>query len=201
MSWIKEIPFEDANGKLKKLYDKVKGPQNHIDNILKVHSLRPNTLQAHMRMYKNVLHHFQNELSKWFLETLGLYTSLLNGCNYCINHHFAGLKRLLDDDKRANEIRNALEEETFEEVFTPQEVKMLEYAKLLTQDPDKITKEHIKELRNIGYDDGKILEANQVISYFAYANRTALGLGVETNGELLGFSPSDNSNPDNWSHQ
>lgn len=201
MSWIKKISYKDAKGKLKKLYEKVKGPENQIDNILKVNSLRPNTLEAHMRMYKNVLHHFENELPKWFLETLGLYTSILNGCNYCIKHHFAGLKRLLDDDKRANNIRNALEEEAFEEAFTPQEVKMLEYARLLTQDPAKITEEHIEELRNKGYDDGKILEANQVISYFSYANRTALGLGVDTKGERLGLSPSDNSNPDDWSHQ
>lgn len=132
MSWIKEISYEDAKGKLRKLYGKVKGPKNYLDNILKVHSLRPNTLEAHMRMYKNVLHHFENELPKWFLETLGLYTSILNGCKYCIKHHFAELKRLLDDDERANDIRNALEEETFEEVFAPQEVKMLEYVRLLT---------------------------------------------------------------------
>jgi hypothetical protein len=39
-----------------------------------------------------------------------------------------------------------------------------------------------------------------VVSYFAYANRTVLGLGVNTDGDVLGLSPGDNDDPDNWSH-
>ncbi|MEL6676889.1 MAG: alkylhydroperoxidase, partial [Bacteroidota bacterium] len=48
---------------------------------------------------------------------------------------------------------------------------------------------------------GEILEINQVVSYFHYANRTVLGLGVNTQGEILGLSPSDDDNHENWSHQ
>ncbi len=39
-----------------------------------------------------------------------------------------------------------------------------------------------------------------MVSYFAYANRTVLGLGVNTDGDVLGLSPGDNDDPDNWSH-
>ena len=48
--------------------------------------------------------------------------------------------------------------------------------------------------------DGEILEINQVCSYFAYANRTVLGLGVITKGDILGLSPNESDDPDNWSH-
>jgi len=34
-----------------------------------------------------------------------------------------------------------------------------------------------------GLSDGQILEINQVAAYFAYANRTVLGLGVTSESE------------------
>ena len=45
-----------------------------------------------------------------------------------------------------------------------------------------------------------ILELNQVTSYFNYANRTVLGLGVSTEGDELGLSPGDSDDPKNWHH-
>ena len=56
-------------------------------------------------------------------------------------------------------------------------------------------------MREAGFDDGQILEVNQVVAYFAYANRTVLGLGVDTKGDILGLSPSNSGNPDDWSHK
>ena len=58
----------------------------------------------------------------------------------------------------------------------------------------------IDDMRGAGFDDGEILEINQVTAYFAYANRTILGLGSTTEGDVLGLSPSDADNPDDWSH-
>ena len=71
MSWIKTIPFEEATGKLKTIYNRIKGPNNQIDNVLSIHSLRPHTLTGHMSLYKNVLHHSDNTFDNWFLEFLG----------------------------------------------------------------------------------------------------------------------------------
>lgn len=44
------------------------------------------------------------------------------------------------------------------------------------------------------------VEINQVVSYFAYANRTVLGLGVSLEGDVLGLSPNDSSDAENWRH-
>ena len=63
-------------------------------------------------LYKYVLHHAHhagNTIPKWLLECLGLYVSLLNQCDYCAEHHYAGLRRLLGDDERSAAIRGALE--------------------------------------------------------------------------------------------
>lgn len=68
MPWISTISYENANGKLRQLYDRVKGPNNNIDNIMMIHSLRPHTMDGHMAIYKYVLHHASNTLPKWYLK-------------------------------------------------------------------------------------------------------------------------------------
>ena len=112
MSWIETVAYEDANTKLKALYDRVKGPDNNVDNIMMMHSLRPHSMEGHMAIYKYVLHHRDNTIDKWFLETLGVWVSALNDCDYCVEHHFAGLKRLLNDDKKSDQIWTATEKIT-----------------------------------------------------------------------------------------
>ena len=57
MPWINVISYDDADGKVKMLYDRVKGPDNNIDNIMMLHSLRPHSMEAHMTMYKLSLIH------------------------------------------------------------------------------------------------------------------------------------------------
>jgi len=201
MSWIKVIPFEDATGKLKQIYKKIKGPNNQIDNVLSIHSLRPHTLTGHMSLYKNTLHHSDNNFPNWFLELLGTYTSYINNCEYCYEHHFAGMKRFLADDAKADVLRSHIEQDTLNEILNARDMAAINYAKKLTFDANTITESDIKDLRSHGNDDGDILEMNQVISYFNYANRTVLGLGVNTSNEILGLSPQNKDDERAWDHQ
>jgi uncharacterized peroxidase-related enzyme len=200
MSWIDIVSQEQATGRLRELYERVAGADGHVDNVLQIHSLRPHTLEGHMALYKRVLHHSGNKLPKWLLETIGVYVSLLNGCSYCVEHHIAGLSRLLQDDDRLRRIRGALETGNFEEAFERRERTILDYARQLTRSSDEIRETSIANMRTAGLDDGAILEVNQVASYFAYVNRTVLGLGVTTAGDMLGLSPSDSADPENWQH-
>ena len=201
MTWITTISYEDAEGALKDLYDRVKGPDNNVDNIMLAHSLRPHSMEGHMALYKYVLHHPRNKLPKSYLETIGVYVSLLNDCRYCIDHHFAGLLRLLKDDDRGRAIRAALDADAPGDAFTGKDLAGLVYVRRLTRDPASLGAHDIQALRDAGFTDGEILEINQVTAYFAYANRTVLGLGINTNGDIIGLSPNDSSDPDNWSHQ
>jgi len=201
MFWIKNIAYTEADTALKRIFDRVKGPKGQIDNILMAHSLRPHTLTGHMALYKNVLHHANNSLPKWYLETIGVYVSFINHCDYCIEHHFAGLKRLWDNNKKSEAFYFALTNGSLDDFFEKKWVKGLQYAKILTLDPKSLAKNNIDELKRMGFSDGEILEINQVVSYFNYANRTVLGLGVHSEGDILGLSPGDNDDPDNWSHQ
>ncbi|MCP5054778.1 MAG: peroxidase-related enzyme [bacterium] len=201
MTWIKTVAYEEAEGKLLKLYDRVKGPENNVDNIMLAHSLRPHTMEGHMAVYKYVLHHPRNTIGKWFLETIGVYTSMLNNCDYCVEHHYTGMTRLLKDQARSQAIRSALESGNGSGVFDEKESAALEYVRQLTKKPAEIRQPDIQTLRDAGWEDGQILEINQVTAYFNYANRTVLGLGVNTEGDILGLSPNDSGDLNNWQHK
>lgn len=62
---------------------------------------------------------------------------------------------------------------------TDRERALLVYALHLTREPESMSREDVDALREAGFDDGEILDANQVTAYFAYANRVADGLGIE----------------------
>ncbi|AXI47449.1 alkylhydroperoxidase [Sulfitobacter sp. SK012] len=202
MAWIKTIPFEAATGKLRALYGRVTGPGNNVDNIMMMHSLRPHTMEGHMAIYKYVLHHRDNTVPKWFLEVLGVWVSSLNTCGYCVEHHFAGMKRLLGDAPRADAIRTALEARDI--AATPLDAAQhaaLRYTQALTQTPGTMAETDVQALREAGWEDGEVLEINQVVAYFSYANRTVLGLGCSTKGDIIGLSPGNSDDPEDWGHR
>ncbi len=201
MAYIDVISPQQASGRLEKIYQRVKAPDGQVDNVLQAHSLRPHTLEGHMAVYKAVLHHSSNQLPEWYLEAVGVLVSSLNGCRYCAGHHTAGLERLLKDgglDFKA--YRAALDRNEPDEPFSPREQLGLAYARKLTVMPGQIDAADISGLRDAGFDDGEILELNQVAAYFAYANRTVSGLGVTTDGEVLGQSPETGDDESGGSH-
>ena len=200
MTWIETIGFKDAVGKLRGYYDRMAGPGGNVDNIMLAHSLRPHTLEGHMTLYKHVLHHPKNCVPKWFLEAIGVHVSLLNHCDYCVEHHHAGMVRLIGDEPRAAAIRAALETGRFSPPFSPAEAAALDYARKLTERPAAVGPDDIEALRAAGWDDGEILEINQVTAYFGYANRTVLGLGVDRAGDVLGLSPDGGEEDEGWRH-
>jgi uncharacterized peroxidase-related enzyme len=158
-------------------------------------------MEGHMAIYKYVLHHRNNTIDKWFLETLGVWVSALNECDYCVEHHFSGLKRLLNDDGKSAQIRAAIDSNNIESAPLDNRQKTaMEYARQLTRDPGGMREDIIQKLRAAGYSDGEILEINQVSAYFSYANRTVLGLGCSTEGDILGLSPNNNEDPNDWGH-
>ena len=46
-AWIRMIQFADSAGYLRSLYERIRGPNGEIDNVMKVHSLRPHTMEGH----------------------------------------------------------------------------------------------------------------------------------------------------------
>ncbi len=181
------IALEDARGALAAAYEKVKTPHGTVDNVMKAHSLRPHTMEGHVALYRSVLHNPDNTLPFWFLEVVASYVSMLNRCDYSLSHHFANASRLMKDPARAEAVRQALLDRAPERVFQGSELALLQYAGKLTTDVARMVKSDLDALRDAGCDDGQILEVNQVCAYFNYSNRLLNGLGVTTEGDVIGY--------------
>ncbi|MCA9688300.1 MAG: peroxidase-related enzyme [Myxococcales bacterium] len=192
MSWIETVAPEHADGPLARLYAQVRSASGHVDNILKVHSLRPATLAGHLALYKAALHRQPCGLSPRERELVGVCVSLHNGCDYCVEHHRAGLARHLGGDAS---LAAALSQasRTGGPPLSDRERALCQYAGKLTRAPAEMRAADLEPLRAAGLDDAAILDLNQIVAYFAYANRTVLGLGVATAGEPLGLHPSEGS--------
>ena len=57
---------------------------------------------------------------------------------------------------------------------------MLTFAVKLTRTPAAMEDADIEALRAAGFSDRDILDIVEVVGYYAYANRIADGLGIET---------------------
>ena len=181
------ISDNEASGKLKEALDAARTPHGTVDNVLRVHSLRPETMHGHITLYRSVLHHPDNKSPLWLLEVVGTYVSILNKCDYSVTHHSSNLKRLLDNDERSGEIMDSLHGQQPQDAFQGKALAMLKYAEKLTLQVGQMVKEDYDSLKKAGVDDGEILELNQVVAYFCYVNRLLNGLGVTTEGDVVGF--------------
>jgi len=186
-SWIKMINDTDADEELSSALSQAKTPHGTVDNVLRVHSLRPSTMIGHMTLYKSVLHDNKNTIPKWFQETISSYVSIINKCAYSFENHWKNAVFLINDTSKSDQIKFVLENNKPEDYFKGKELALLIYARKLTLDPAKFNKDDFKKLKQEGVDDGQILEANQIICYFNYVNRSINGLGVTTEGDIVGY--------------
>ncbi|MEL7529337.1 MAG: peroxidase-related enzyme [Pseudomonadota bacterium] len=189
-AWIEMISDEDADDELAQVLQLARTPHGTVDNVMRVHSLRPNTMKGHVILYRAALHDDANTLPEWLQETISSYVSILNGCPYSLANHWANARHLIGDQSRADLIENALNARRPQDAFSGLELELLRYAEKLTLHPADMTRSDVDALRTAGADDGQVLEANQIIGYFNYVNRHLNGLGVTTDGDIVGYYAS-----------
>ena len=64
--------------------------------------------------------------------------------------------------------------------LSPKRTAMLTFAVKLTKTPAAMVDADVEALRSAGFSDRDILDMVEVVGYYAYANRIADGLGIET---------------------
>ena len=107
-AWIEMVTDEEASEKLTKVLNSVKTPHGTVDNVMRVHSLRPNTMKGHLILYRSVLHDEKNTLPMWLQETISSYVSILNNCDYSLANHWKNAVHLIDNISYSDLIYNNL---------------------------------------------------------------------------------------------
>ncbi|MEM0984037.1 MAG: peroxidase-related enzyme [Planctomycetota bacterium] len=175
MAYIETIAESDATGELAELYGRFANADGLVDNAFKVHSLNPESMLAHHALYAQSLHR-PSPVSRVEREIVGVWVSRANGCGYCLEHHAAGLERLLPNDRKGlGEELKAGDVSSLSE----RERAMVVYAEALALTPGEMSAAHVEALREGGLTDREILDLCQAVGYFAYGNRMMLGLGTQ----------------------
>lgn len=81
MAWIRMVPEEEAEGRLKELYGKYTEPWGGVDNIMKIHSLNVKSMETHFNLYAHLMRG-RSELSKIQREMIAVVVSTVNKCHY-----------------------------------------------------------------------------------------------------------------------
>jgi uncharacterized peroxidase-related enzyme len=183
MSWIEEIEVSEAEGKLAETYATLIEQRGKVSNILKVHSLNPDALGAHLNLYMTIMFG-KSGLSRAEREAIAVVVSASNDCEYCVSHHAEALRRYVKDEEIVNLLMTADGLETLQ----PRLSNIVRHAEKLTTAPGAMTDVDLGELRAEGLSDGDILDITLIVGYFNFVNRIALGLGVSfSDDELSGY--------------
>lgn len=81
MAWIKVTDEAEAAGELRGAYASVRGARGEVANILKIHSVSPGAMSAHLELYRRLMFG-PSELSRTERETLAVAVSSVNACHY-----------------------------------------------------------------------------------------------------------------------
>lgn len=174
MPWIKTIPYEQAEGELKSLYDHLIQSRGKLAEVHKIQSLNPKALQRHMELYMELLYG-SSPLRRYQRELLGVVTSAKNCCSYCVQHHAAALLHFWKEKEKVQQVIQG-----HYGSLAPIDRLLCLYAEELTLQPfSPRVYEIVQQMKEQGHSDRAILDSAQIIAYFNFVNRLVLGLGVE----------------------
>ena len=131
-AWIEMISDEEADEALLETLKLARTPHGTVDNVMRVHSLRPATMRGHVMLYRAALHDETNTLPTWFQETISSYVSILNRCAYSLANHWANARHLIGDEQRSEQIEKALHADTPETAFAGGQLELLRYTQTHT---------------------------------------------------------------------
>ena len=180
MSWIQEVEVEQADEKLKPIYDDLLKSRGKIANILKVHSLNPEALKAHLDLYMTIMFG-KSGLSRKERECIAVVVSRADNCEYCVNHHAESLSRYIRDESLLEQIKLDYSQAEISERL----MAICNYAHKLTTLPGKQLQKDLAQLKTFALSDKDLLDITLIVAYFNFVNRIALGLGVAFSSEEL----------------
>ncbi len=180
MAFIKIISEEDAEGRLKEIYEDISKKRGKLANVHMAQSLNPESIVHHMDLYIHLLYG-KSPLKRYQREMIATIVSVATGCGYCQAHHGAALNHFWKNETKIAQLKADYTKLSLSKA----DELLCDYAWTLTKKPEKTKKESlfVAPLKEQGFSDLAILDATLIISYFNFVNRIMNGLGVELEGD------------------
>lgn len=175
MANIKVVPFEEAEGRLREIYELLIEKRGKLADIHIVQSLHPESIMVHMDLYMTIMFG-SSPLSREQRELMAVVVSVANKCVYCQKHHSTALNLYWKNNDRISKLLQHYEQAK----LSSKDTRLCAFAWEITLDPGKTGRERlIADLRQAGFDDRAILDATLVVAYFNFVNRIVLALDVQ----------------------
>ncbi|MPY95548.1 MAG: hypothetical protein GEV08_21570 [Acidimicrobiia bacterium] len=176
MTWIRTIPWDEAEGELRQAYDWQAASLGEPAEFTRLGSLYPPIVDERLRLYRTV-EHCPSSLSPTERQLACYVTSLLNDTPHCgsgLRHKLLGLglDPALLDAVEARPEEAATGDERLDAICG--------YAAVLTRSPGAVAEADLARLRSFGLDDLDLVDLNNLVAYYNYINRVANGLGLRT---------------------
>lgn len=175
MPLIQVIKYEEAEGRLREIYDDLLQKRGKIAEVHQIQSLNPESIVKHMDLYMTVMFG-PSPLTRAQREMIAVVVSAANKCEYCQQHHGAALNHYWKDEERLEKLKKSYSSTGLSKA----DELLCKYAYELTiKAGDAGSEGIVSELKKEGISDRGILDATLVTGYFNFVNRMVIGLGVE----------------------
>lgn len=167
MARIRLIEPESASAEVKEIYEKtLRGKPGNVQKAL---AHRPEMLRHFLAFYSSV----GRSLDRKLYELIYLRVSLINGCNYCTQHHVASSKRvgLAAEDWAALKAGDVSR-------YSEKERVALAYIEKLTRTPQQITDNDFAPLKK-QFSEFEIIDIHMLAGLANLTNRFTDPLGLE----------------------
>ncbi|WP_458210403.1 carboxymuconolactone decarboxylase family protein [Haladaptatus sp. NG-SE-30] len=177
---ISLVTPEKATGQVRKRYEYIiQQREDDLDDDLTLSKLwmtfgnDPNLLDV---VWEHTDYMYNGgELSFKLKSMISLVVATVMECEGCRFFHESALKREGADADSIEDMKNL---QIGEEKFSPSEYEILVFAEKAARDPYDVTDEEFERLREIGLDDGEILEVIDCIAFHVYTSYVQAIAGI-----------------------
>lgn len=171
--FIANVSEEEAEGKLREIYEGDQQTFGFVPDHAKVFSLRPDVLAAWRELQGTIRKHLR--LRRYELVTLAAARSL--GCRYCQLAHGSVLVK---NGVGLDQLRSILSD-YHQAGLDAAEVAIMDFACKVARSADQMSEADTDALRAVGLEDAEILDITLVAAMRCFASNTfdALGAGPD----------------------
>ena len=175
--WIRTVPYNEAGDELRRHYDRQHETLGEVTEMTLAGSLYPRLVGARLELYA-ATERCPSSLSSRQRNLIGFVTSALNGTVHCMSQVTVKLRSDGFSDEEIN--RLAGDPAAAAEELPAADAALVRYTIDLTVRPGEIGEADVAALRDAGFDDLAIVDANAHCAHLNYVNRVVTGLGIHT---------------------